>query len=292
MQHLSKAEIGSELPSMVADLLSEALEDNTNHFVVDEAIHSTRQEADAILTVEALNLSISFEDDPHELRQEGYSQGHGHAVNVLAQAVNRQMGTPVDPIVMSLAAFYHDVDKNGTHWNDVKMKEGAPSEEQFESVIFPHARMGAKKLFATWSSSPDLFEKFGFTKKMVNEAGRIIHGHHERIDGRGYYGMHKDKVHPGSFIIGTVDAYEVMNRASRAYQFVMETSAICEEMKRSSGMDFDADLTTRKRTELQFCRVAVEALLNLMPDIGQGKKGRLIHVPMHGKVAGEETMVQ
>jgi HD-GYP domain-containing protein (c-di-GMP phosphodiesterase class II) len=93
------------------------------------------------------------------------------------------------------------------------------------------------------------------------EAQEGILYHHERYDGRGYpKGLRGERIPLIARMVAVVDAYEAMTH-DRPYKKAISRLAAIEELKRSAGMDFDATMTERQVSEMQFDPKAIKAFL-------------------------------
>jgi putative nucleotidyltransferase with HDIG domain len=69
----------------------------------------------------------------------------------------------------------------------------------------------------------------------------IIFAHHERVDGKGYYGVPADQIPLGSRIIAVADTYDVMT-ARDSYRRPVSREAAIMELRRVSGSQLDGDI--------------------------------------------------
>ena len=69
----------------------------------------------------------------------------------------------------------------------------------------------------------------------------LILYHHERWDGKGYYGLAGKHIHFGARVIAIADSVEAMS-SQRPYQNMKKTKEIFMELLNSRGSQFDPDL--------------------------------------------------
>jgi len=153
-----------------------------------------------------------------------YTHGHSERVRDLSLLTAKKLGLSQEDIkVLELGAGLHDIGKIGVN-DSVLNKNGRLTEEEWE-LVRTHPLVGYDVL------SPVKFLSKGHLA--------LVRNHHERLDGNGYPdGLSGDQLPETVRIITVVDAYDAMS-SSRAYRKGMPTPIIIEELKRSSGTQFD-----------------------------------------------------
>ena len=127
------------------------------------------------------------------------------------------------------AAKLHDIGKMAVP-DEILGKQGPLDEDEFR-VVKTHPVVGAELLRA-WG---------------LEQAGRFVLQHHERIDGTGYpAGLQGDEIALESRIIHVADAFVAMT-LDRPYRQAMKRSEAIEELVRNSGTQFDAAVVNALR---------------------------------------------
>lgn len=155
-----------------------------------------------------------------------YRRGRAEQVTQLAEALNNELGNPVDPAQLRAAALMHDIGMSLISHN-IFNKEGALSREEVRQVQ-QHVHVGNK-----------LLRRFGGW----DEAARIVLTHHERFDGLGYpQRLAGANIPVGARILAIVDTYcSITNeRSDRNYRKSV-LSAI-SEINSHSRTQFDPEL--------------------------------------------------
>jgi len=98
----------------------------------------------------------------------------------------------------------------------------APLDESEWQAIRRHPRLSAR-----------LLTRFGF----ATVAARAVEYHHERYDGRGYYGIEADEIPLGAHMIAVADSFDAMV-ADRPYRRGLDPEQALAEIERGSGTQF------------------------------------------------------
>ena len=118
------------------------------------------------------------------------------------------------------AGRLHDLGKIAVD-SSVLNKPGRLSPAELESMR-RHARLSAR-----------LLRRFRFA---ADEA-RAVEYHHERYDGAGYYGIHRDDVPLAAFFLAVADSFDAMT-SDRAYRPGMSEEDALQEIERCAGTHF------------------------------------------------------
>jgi HD-GYP domain-containing protein (c-di-GMP phosphodiesterase class II) len=86
---------------------------------------------------------------------------------------------------------------------------------------------------------------------LLEDVAGIVRSHHERVDGRGYPdGLAGDDIPIEARIVAVVDAYTAM-LSPRSYRGVRTPEEACGELRRSAGVQFDAQVVEAFLVELE-----------------------------------------
>ena len=124
-----------------------------------------------------------------------------------------------------LAALVHDVGMRPIGWERIQRK-GALSDAEIK-LVRQHPLVGA----AIVSRSA-----------LGKEIGRVVHSHHEWVDGSGYPdGLSGDQIPVGSRIIHIAEAFDAMT-APHSYKAPVSVREACARLSQSKGKQFDPEL--------------------------------------------------
>ncbi len=163
--------------------------------------------------LEAL-ANVVDERDPSTFR---HSQRVGDYVRQLAEGLGLS-----SPHVSRLAwaGRLHDLGKIAVD-TSILVKPGALDPEEWETVR-RHPRLSARLLRH-------------FT--LVAEEARAVEYHHERLDGRGYYGVGADDLPLSAHLLTVADTFDAMT-SHRAYRPALSTEEALAEIERQAGSQF------------------------------------------------------
>jgi HD-GYP domain-containing protein (c-di-GMP phosphodiesterase class II) len=156
-----------------------------------------------------------------------YTKGHSHHVQVVADAIFDSLPTlykdTIHKETLSQAALLHDVGKIVTP-DHILNKEGLLDEKEWD-IMRRHPAAGKNFL-----------DNAGFA-----EIGDWILYHHERMDGRGYYGLQGTSIPLESRIIAVADAFSAL-RTYRIYRPAKSLEETIRIMRASTGTQLDSEL--------------------------------------------------
>ncbi|MDL2301496.1 HD-GYP domain-containing protein [Lachnospiraceae bacterium OttesenSCG-928-D06] len=152
-----------------------------------------------------------------------YTQGHSHHVAVVAEAIARQAAPQLDLSKLVQAALLHDIGKILIP-DSILNKEGSLNNEEWE-IMRRHPKEG-KRLLA---GSP------------LGDMGHIILYHHERMDGKGYYGIKGSEIPLEARIISIADTFSAL-RTWRIYRPAKDIDTTIAILREAAGTQLDADL--------------------------------------------------
>lgn len=154
-----------------------------------------------------------------------YTQGHSHHVYTIVQAIAEAGNFPIDTQKLAQAALLHDIGKILVS-DAILNKDGVLNDAEW-AEIRRHPEYGRQLLQGT------LFE----------DIGEWILYHHERMDGKGYYGLRGEDIPLAARIIAVADTFSALRtyRVYRPAKSIGETIAI---MSAAAGTQFDAEILT------------------------------------------------
>jgi putative nucleotidyltransferase with HDIG domain len=156
-----------------------------------------------------------------------YTQGHSHHVRAIAEKIYdclpKNLQCNIDKTQLLLAALLHDIGKIKTP-DHILNKDGALSNDEWE-IMQQHPKDGVEIIKDT---------------NFSGLADWILY-HHERIDGKGYYGLQGDAIPLAARIIAIADTFSALRtyRIYRPAKSIEETISILQE---SSGHQLDAEI--------------------------------------------------
>lgn len=155
-----------------------------------------------------------------------YTAGHQRRVAALACAISRAMGLPIDKIEgIRVACLLHDIGKI-TIPIEILSKPGRLTETEF-SFIKKHPQVGY-----------DILKGIEFPW----EVAKIVHQHHERIDGSGYpEGLQRDGILLEAKILGVADVVEAMS-SHRPYRPARGVDKALGEILKNRGVIYEPDV--------------------------------------------------
>ncbi len=151
-----------------------------------------------------------------------WTAGHTERVVHYAMAIGRELNLSRAELErLKIAALLHDIGKIGVP-DYILNKPGKLDEE--ESIIVKGHTMKAEEILHP-----------------LRPCGDIIQGikyHHERWDGKGFYGIGGEKIPFIARIIAVADAFDAMT-TDRPYRKRLSFQEAASEIERSSGTQFD-----------------------------------------------------
>lgn len=150
-----------------------------------------------------------------------------HSINVarLSGLLARELKFPsVETYTIIIGALLHDIGKI-TLPHTILDKQGKLSEDEWK-LIKEHPGAGA-----------DIVSGYNWGQLM--EAMLLLH--HERLDGKGYHTVSREKIPRAVRIVTLSDAFDAMI-SPRPYQKQKSLEECWEEIERCSGTQFDPDL--------------------------------------------------
>lgn len=155
--------------------------------------------------------------------RDAYTQGHSERVTKYALRTAEQMGLDEDSRkVIRYAGLLHDIGKIGI--SDTILHKRLKLTEEDWRAIRNHPLFGDSILGPL---------------KFLHDAQKIVLRHHERYDGSGYPGRLKGEEIPlEARVIAVADAYDAMT-SDRPYRQAMPHEKAIEELRASSGQQFD-----------------------------------------------------
>jgi putative nucleotidyltransferase with HDIG domain len=161
------------------------------------------------------NLIQYFMDVVEE--KDPYTQGHSHHVRAITEAIYdclpKNYQTKIDKSKLLLASLLHDIGKIKTP-DHILNKDAPLSEDEWE-IMKRHPADGVEIIKNT----------------LFSDMSDGILYHHERIDGKGYYGLKDDEIPLEAKIIAIADTFSALRtyRIYRPAKSIEETIAILKE---------------------------------------------------------------
>ncbi len=201
---------------------------------------------------------ISNYNDAME-QKDPYTLAHAHHVKVIAEIIWENLPWNLKSCLnknsLSIAALLHDIGKLEVPEHILNKEEYLTKEEW--DIIRQHAIWGKLMLDNT----------------ALECIGNWILYHHERIDGKGYYGLSGDDIPLASKIIAIADVFSTLRtyRIYRSAKSIDDTIAI---MKQASGTQLDAkilgiflslplELLAELKCNCEICSLRRERLTNM-----------------------------
>ncbi|TEB05451.1 Cyclic di-GMP phosphodiesterase response regulator RpfG [Pelotomaculum schinkii] len=153
---------------------------------------------------------------------------HSISVSYIACRIAYHLGLQDKDIsIITNAALLHDIGKVKIDKSILSKKEQLTGREW--SIIKRHPESGVVML-----------KPYSWAKELLV----LILYHHERWDGKGYFGVEANDIPLGARIIAVADAFDAM-RTSRPYKKGKAWDESLSEIEKNSGMQFDPYLTER-----------------------------------------------
>ncbi|MCW2923787.1 MAG: hypothetical protein JWM98_1191 [Thermoleophilia bacterium] len=196
------------------------------------------------VTDRALDTFASIVDE-----RDRYTFEHSDRVCDYSMRIGRRLGLTE----RQLEALYwtsrlHDLGKVAVD-NSILNKPGRLDAEEFE-VMKVHPEVSAR-----------ILASFSFDRYDAD----VVRCHHERWDGRGYLGRHRDDVPFEAFIIAVADAYDAMT-SHRPYRSALDPGLALEEIALGLGTQFHPEAGRAFLDEMGF---DLEAAIEEMQDRDQ-----------------------
>ena len=180
--------------------------------------------------------------DARDPNLNGHSRNVQNLTMLIYDYLPSEMKKDINPVSLEYAALLHDIGKLGVP--EAILNKPASLDDKEWVVMHTHPRKGVEILKPLTS-----FE-------MISP---WIEFHHERIDGKGYYGLKGDEIPLPARIIAVADTYSAITMR-RSYKKARSHEEAIAIMKEVAGTQLDADLIdiflTIPKEELEKCRPA------------------------------------
>jgi putative nucleotidyltransferase with HDIG domain len=155
-----------------------------------------------------------------------YTAGHQKRVRELAVAIGKEMGVAQDQLEgIRFAGIVHDIGKISIP-SDILTKPGEISKMEFE-VIKSHSQIGF-----------ELLSRIEFPWPIA----KIVHQHHEKLDGTGYpNGLKGDDILLEAKIIAVADVVEAMT-SHRPYRPSLGIEKALKEIQKKKNKSYDPEV--------------------------------------------------
>jgi HD-GYP domain-containing protein (c-di-GMP phosphodiesterase class II) len=166
-------------------------------------------------------------------KRDAFEPGHAERVTSLCAMIGEEMGLgDTEAAALMRAAMLHDIGKVAMPVEVLHQRE--PLEESQLRLIRTHPRRGAALLSAL--------------DKDEDVAATILY-HHERPDGKGYYGLQGKATPQTARILAVAEVYDAMT-SSRVKDKIPSGKAL-ERMESTRGESLDADCVDALVTKLK-----------------------------------------
>ena len=155
-----------------------------------------------------------------------YTKQHSSRVTRLAVSIAREVGcTAEEQEILNVAGLLHDIGKIGIR-DEILLKPGRLDDQEYR-MIKQHPVIGA-----------EIMDHLG----LWNREKKIVRGHHERFDGRGYPdGLAGEQIPLLARILSIADVYDAI-ASDRAYRKRMPEEKILNIIYGGAGTQFDPEL--------------------------------------------------
>lgn len=159
--------------------------------------------------------------------KDSYSYSHAMASSILAAAMGRQIGLPINDIkTLATGAVLCDVGK--LKISSRILNKSTPLSADERKIVREHVSKGVEIL--------------GNTSGVSEEVLNIVANHHERHNGKGYpNGYASERIAPFARIAGIVDCYDAMI-SDRAYARGVSPADAISRLYTMRNVDFQAEL--------------------------------------------------
>ena len=169
--------------------------------------------------MELLVTSIEMKD----LYTKGHSRHVCDVVELFYEYLPHKLRARISPAKVRDAALLHDIGKIGIP-DAILNKPSKLDEKEWETMKL-HPENG----------------KFILTKTAFEEISDWVYYHHERMDGKGYYGIPAEQIPIEARMICIADAFSALN-TDRVYRKRFSCQRTIEILSEASGTQFDPEL--------------------------------------------------
>jgi len=173
-------------------------------------------------TVETIHTMIGS-IEAKDIYTKGHSEHVLRLVELIYQHLPDHIKNDINPVILRDAAMLHDIGKVGIP-DVILNKPGKLTEDEWE-IVRQHPRNG--KILLEQTSFRDICD--------------VVICHHERVDGKGYYGVPGDNIPIESRIIAIADTFSALN-TDRVYRQRYSYHEAIAILKESAGTQLDAEL--------------------------------------------------
>ena len=155
-----------------------------------------------------------------------YTKGHSTRVSQYSTMIAQALGWDAERVNdLRCAALLHDIGKIGVP-DSILNKPTRLTDLEF-SIIKSHTTIGG-----------DILRD----RIMIESAGDVARGHHERYDGKGYpFGLKGEDIPEGARIVAVADAFDAMS-SDRVYRKACSRDYIRQELESGRGKQFDPQI--------------------------------------------------
>ncbi len=198
----------------------------------------------ATIKENALNIAETLISvvDARDPNLRGHSRYVQNVTMALYDYLPREKKEGINRVSLEFGALMHDVGKLGIP-EEILNKPG-PLDDQEWAIMKNHPRLSRKIMQPL---------------KSLQEILPWVEFHHERIDGKGYYGLKEQDIPYASKIIAVADTYSAITM-KRSYKPSRSYEEAIEVMKEASGTQLDKELME------VFSGIPKEDLLSCVPE--------------------------
>ena len=157
--------------------------------------------------------------------KDGYTADHCRRLQTLSYATGQELGLSSGELYrLNYGAYLHDLGKVRIPLEILQKPAKLTSEEWL--VMKGHPTFGREMLVTT----------------LLDDVGPLVEQHHERFDGSGYpYGLAKDEVVPGAYIVAVADTYDAMT-TDRVYRKALSPEVSFAELTKYAGTHYPKEV--------------------------------------------------
>ena len=149
---------------------------------------------------------------------------HSQKVAKISRLLAQYAGFPENEVhIIEQAALLHDIGKNSIP-KEILQKPGKLTVEEY-AIVKKHTTLGHRQIE---NAAQNLIA-----------AEIVAETHHERPDGKGYFGLTDKEIHPYSRIVAVADVFDALY-SKRAYKQAWNVNDVCSYMEKNAGTQFDS----------------------------------------------------
>ncbi len=196
------------LASIIAHFVSVAIENLKLYGNIEQSYFDT---------INALTGALDAKDH--------YTSGHSERVMQYSEGISNILGLEKDKIsLLKYAALLHDIGKIGISGSIIG-KTGKLNNKEFE-IMKKHPIIGEQIIAGI---------------AFLEDAKLFVKYHHERVDGKGYFGLKGDELPYEAKILAVADSYDAMN-SDRSYRRALGAVESVRRLQLGIGTQFEGEI--------------------------------------------------